>query len=285
VSTIATAVRSSTRASACAASRDGRAHRLLALACAFVASCGGGGAETETDDDVVVASGSGGEGHGDDGSDTAVPADPPDAGPPSGLSAEANDPAVQRARTLFGEGLAAYEAGRLDEAATKLAEAYGLVPTPELAFNVARIYERMGDAEKGVAHFRLYLRDGTPSAAERADLERRITALEALRQRQRDQIFAAPPSTDDLTAEARTFFLRGVTMFQGRHFDAAMQAFTAAYNFARLPEVIYNLAITAQKLERTQDAIDYYREFLRARPDDPNRVQIERTVRELRADR
>lgn len=254
----------------------------LALASSLVlaASCGGGATDTETG---AGAGGSGGSSGGEGSGALSVDAGAPDAGPPSGLSADTNDPSVQRARTLFGEGLAAYEAGRLDEAATKLAEAYRLVPTPDLAFNVARIYERMGESEKGVAHFRIYLRDGSPSATERADIERRIAALEALRQRQRDQIFAAPPSTDELTAEARTFFLRGVTMFQGRHYDAAMQAFTAAYSFARLPEVIYNLAITAQKLERTQDAIDYYREFLRARPDDPNRTQIEATVRELRA--
>ena len=259
------------------------ARLALVSALALSSACGGGDQET-----VVVATdthveGSGGEGPGDTGGGPET-ADPPDAGPPSGLSADTNSPAVVRARTLFGEGIAAYDAGRLEEAATKLAEAYGLVPTPELAFNVARIYERMGEAEKAIAHFRLYLRDGTPSAPERADIERRLAGLDALRQRQRDQIFAAPPSTDDLTAEARTFFLRGVTMFQGRHFDAAMQAFTAAYNFARLPEVIYNLAITAEKLTRTQDAIDYYREFLRARPDDPNRTQIEETVRRLRAD-
>jgi tetratricopeptide (TPR) repeat protein len=247
----------------------------------LAASCGGGATTAGTGHDANSSNQSGGE----SGDEVHVAPAAPDAGPPSGLSIDTNDPAVQRARTLFAEGLAAYEAGRLEEAATKLAEAYGLVPTPELAFNVARIYERMGDAEKGIAHFRIYLRDGTPSDPERADITRRIAALEALAQRQHDQIFAAPPSTDDLTAEARTFFLRGVTMFQGRHFDAAMQAFIAAYNFARLPEVIYNLAITAEKLERTQDAIDYYREFLRARPEDPNRTQIEAKVRALRGNR
>lgn len=264
-----------------ASSRSLGARLALGSALALVVSCGGSAVEGEAGAGThATTAGSGAAGTG--GETQVVEPTAPDAGPPSGLSVDANDPAVQRARVLFTEGLAAYEAGRLDEAATKLAEAYGLVPTPELAFNVARIYERMGDAEKGISHFRIYLRDGTPTDAERTDIARRIAALEALAQRQHDQIFAAPASTDDLTAEARTFFLRGVTMFQGRHFDAAMQAFIAAYNFARLPEVIYNLAITAEKLERTQDAIDYYREFLRARPDDPNRTQIEAKVRTLR---
>jgi tetratricopeptide (TPR) repeat protein len=212
----------------------------------------------------------------------AAAAEGADAGDSAGLR-DRNDPTVARARELFAEGLAAYEAGNLTVAAAKLDEAYALVPTPELAFNVARVYERIGDAPKAIAHFRVYLERGQPSPAERADIDRRIAALEAYAERQRQQIYAAPASTDELTAEARTFFLRGVAMFQRRAFTAAMHAFTAAYNFARLPEVIYNLAVTAEKLGRTQDAIDYYREFLHARPNDPSRAEIERKIAELRA--
>lgn len=195
------------------------------------------------------------------------------------------DASLVQARALFAEGVAAYEAGRLDEALAKLGEAYRLRPSPDLAFNVARVCERMGEAAQGITYFSHYLRDGAPNETERADVARRIAGLEALAARQRDQIFAAPASTDELTAEARTFFLRGVAMFQRRAFEAAMQAFTAAYGFARLPEVVYNLAITAEKLGRAQEAIDYYREFLRARPEDPSRAAIEARVRALRAGR
>jgi tetratricopeptide (TPR) repeat protein len=188
----------------------------------------------------------------------------PTARPDAATGPSGDDAALTQVRALFAEGVAAYEAGRLDEALAKLGEAYRLHPSPDLAFNVARVCERMGEA---------------------ADVARRIAGLEALAARQRDQIFAAPASTDALTAEARTFFQRGVAMFQRRAFGAAMQAFTAAYGFARLPEVVYNLAITAEKLGRAQEAIDYYREFLRARPEDPSRAQIEARLRTLRAGR
>jgi tetratricopeptide (TPR) repeat protein len=273
-----------------------RAPAALAVALALgatTAACGGGAGEGgdpagegSAGAHGARAGGSAG-GEGAEDGDAARGRDPSGAGsggagPSSGLP-DRRDPSVTRARALFGEGLAAYEAGDLTTAAARLDEAYALVPTPELAFNVARVYERIGDAPKAIAHFRVYLERGQPSVAERADVERRIAALEAYAERQRQQIYAAPASTDELTAEARTFFLRGVAMFQRRAYTAAMEAFIAAYNFARLPEVIYNLAITAEKLERVQEAIDYYREFLRARPDDPSRAEIERKIAELRA--
>lgn len=189
---------------------------------------------------------------------------------------------VGRAQSLFTQGVAAYDAGRLDEAARLLGEADRLTPSPELAFNIGRVYERMGDAPQAIRYFERYLHDGHPTDAERTDVASRITALRDLQTRQHDQIMTAPPSTDDMTAEARTFFLRGVAMFRRHRYDAALAAFTAAYRFAQLPEVIYNLAVASERTDHTQDAIDYYREYLRARPGDPGRATIEHHIEQLR---
>ncbi|MEQ8458334.1 MAG: hypothetical protein RLO52_26790 [Sandaracinaceae bacterium] len=193
---------------------------------------------------------------------------------------------VEQARELFVQGSQHYQAGRLDQALESFLAAWRAVPSPELAYNVARTYERMGEAQRGIEFYRHYLRRAAPDAAEREEVEGRIRELEAIAQRQRDQIMTAPPSDDALTQEARTFFERGVAMFRRRQYEAAMAAFTAAYNFARLPEVIYNLAVTAERLERTQDAIDYFREYARLLPrESAERAIVDRRVRELRAQR
>jgi tetratricopeptide (TPR) repeat protein len=197
-------------------------------------------------------------------------------------SAQVDAGVVGRAQALFTQGVAAYDAGRLDEAARLLGEADRLTPSPELAFNIGRVYERMGEAPQAIRYFQRYLHDGHPTDAERADIDARIAALRALDTRQHDQIMTAPPSTDDMTAEARTFFLRGVAMFRRHRYDAALAAFTAAYRFAQLPEVVYNLAVASERTSHTQDAIDYYREYLRARPTDPGRAAIEHHIEELR---
>lgn len=190
--------------------------------------------------------------------------------------------AVSRAQELFAAGLTAYEAGRLDEAVRLLREADGIVHTPELTFNIARVYERMGEAREAVRFFERYLREARPEAEERADVERRIAAMRELDRRMRDQVMTTPPSGDEMTQEARVFFERGVAMFRRRRYDAALQAFTAAYNFARLPEVVYNLAVASERTGHLQDAIDFYREYLRARPDGPDRRIVERQVAALR---
>jgi len=200
-------------------------------------------------------------------------------------AARAQSEEVQRARALFVEGQQAYAAGRFEEAAEKMLAAYQLTHSAELAFNVARVYERMSAYTDAIRFYRVYLREGQPSEREREDVRRRIQAMDEARTRQREQVFTAPPSNDALTAEARTFFLRGVALFQRDEFEAAMLAFTAAQQFAPLPEILYNMAVTAEQLGSRRDAIDYYREYLRLRPDAPDRGHVEREIARLREER
>jgi tetratricopeptide (TPR) repeat protein len=190
---------------------------------------------------------------------------------------------IAEARDAFVGGSEHYAAGRLAQALEAFLTAWRLVPGPELAFNVGRTYARMGDADHGIEFYRHYLRRAAPDAPQRADVEARIAELEEIRERQRASIYQAPPTEDELTREARTFFLRGVSMFRRRRYEAALQAFTAAYHFARLPEVIYNLAVTSERLQRRQDAVDFFREYARSLPDEaPERILIDRRIRELR---
>ncbi len=201
------------------------------------------------------------------------------------VPALADDAEVERARVLFTDGQAAYSSGNFQVAVDKMRQAYDLTRSPELAFNVARVYERMSEYDSAIRYFRIYLRRGSPTATERADIDGRITALREAKRRAQDRVFTSAPSDDELTREARTFFLRGVSMFRRSQFEAAMQAFTAAQRFAPLPEILYNMAITSERLGNTRDAIDYYREYLRLRPESVDRGHVEREIARLRASR
>lgn len=203
----------------------------------------------------------------------------------SAAHAQPREQRVEEARRLFMEGVAAYQRGELHVAVDKLLGSQRAVRNPETAFNIARCFERMGEAPRAIHWFRAYLRHGRPDARTRADIEQRIQAMSELQNRQAGQVYAAPPSTDDLTSEARTFFERGVAMFNRREYDAAMQAFTQAHHFAPFPELLYNMALTAERLNQLRDAIDYYREYLRLRPNANDRAQIEQHIRELREQR
>ncbi|HHH30318.1 MAG TPA: tetratricopeptide repeat protein [Polyangiaceae bacterium] len=197
---------------------------------------------------------------------------------------------IARARMMFQRGNVHYDAGRLNEALACFLGAWRLVPNPELAYNVARTYERMSEHSRAIEFYRRYLADAAADEETRADVERRIHEMEEVAQRQRSQIRSLPPSHDELAQEARTFFERGVSMYRRRQYPAALAAFTAAYNYTRPTppaEVLYNLAMTAERLDgHRQDAIDYYREYARTLPrDSRERREINRHVAELRAQR
>lgn len=200
-------------------------------------------------------------------------------------SAQPREQRAEQARQLFMQGIEAYQRGEIHVAVQKLLASQRAVRHPETAFNIARCFERMGEAPRAIHWFRAYLRHGRPDERTRADIEQRIQLMQELQNRQADQIYAAPPSTDELTAEARTFFVRGVTMYQRREYDAAMQAFTQAHRFAPFPELLYNMALTSEKLEQLRDAIDYYREYLRLRPNASDRAHVEQRIAELREQR
>ena len=194
----------------------------------------------------------------------------------------AQDDARSRAAALYEEATTAYQQGNFQLAAEKFEAAYRLVRSAALAYNVGRAYERMSEYDRAVRYFRIYLRSGEGDEAERTDIQGRIAALRAAKQRSRDQVFVQAPSDDELTQEARTFFLRGVAMYQRRQYQAAMQAFAAALNFRELPEIYYNMAVTAVRLGQNRDAIDWYEEYLDLAPSAADRGYVEREIARLR---
>jgi tetratricopeptide (TPR) repeat protein len=189
---------------------------------------------------------------------------------------------VERAKQLFQDGMAFYEQGQLKAAVDSWLEAHRAMPSNELSFNIARAYERMSVVPNAVKWFRQYLAQAKPAPRERKDIEQRIEVLQSVQRRQENQIFAAPPSTSDLTTESRRFFLRGVGFFKKKQYEAALQSFMAAHRFSAVPEVLFNIAVTSERLDRAEEAADFYREYARTQRDPAERARIEAKIRELR---
>ncbi len=200
---------------------------------------------------------------------------------------------IERARQLFTEGVQAYERNELDLAVRKLLAAQRTWRRPEFAFNIARCFERMGEARRGIHWFRVYLRHGRPDAETRADVNRRIAELEALRQRQQAQNQTQGANAAELTAESRRLYQQGVTFYGRGEYRTAYEIFQNACNVLSVAQqseygecsdadISYNLARTAERLELWRDARLHYRKFLRLRPRSPERRRIERRMEELR---
>jgi tetratricopeptide (TPR) repeat protein len=112
---------------------------------------------------------------------------------------EAGEAERGRAMDLFEKSEQRYRAGQLEEAQRLLLEAYALDPNPVLQYNLGRVYEALGKLEEAAGAFRAFL-DGTPDAADRGAIERRIETLEkqiadrkALESRERERA-KKPPS-------------------------------------------------------------------------------------------
>jgi tetratricopeptide (TPR) repeat protein len=200
---------------------------------------------------------------------------------------------IARARQLFTEGVAAYERNELDLAVRKLLAAQRSWRSPEIAFNIARCFERMGEARRGIHWFRVYLHHGNPDEATRADVNERIAELEALRRRQQAQNQTPVANAAELTAESRRLYQQGVTFYGRGEYRTAYELFQNACNVLSVAQrseygecanadLSYNLARTAERLELWQDARLHYRKFLRLRPRSPERRRIERRMEELR---
>jgi tetratricopeptide (TPR) repeat protein len=96
--------------------------------------------------------------------------------PGAGAKAAPEDPSAL-ARARFDAGVSAFDQGRFRDAVELFKEADRLAPSPRLSFNIAKVYERMGDNRGALAAYRDYLRR-LPGAENGADVSRRVAELE-----------------------------------------------------------------------------------------------------------
>jgi tetratricopeptide (TPR) repeat protein len=195
------------------------------------------------------------------------------------------DPATQLAQHCFERAQAAYFEGRLAEARRGFECAYKQLPSPEMAWNLARVNERMGEVEAGVRYFREYLATAKISARERKRVQERVQALVELGQRQGSTLKLEPDAQQKaLGDEARAFFDRGTKLYAAGHYKAAAAAFTAALQLSEAPELHYNLAVTSERLGEAADALDHYRAYLDALPEASDRNEVLARLDALRSD-
>lgn len=86
----------------------------------------------------------------------------------------------------FSAAQEAFGAKRFRTAATEFEAAYGITKDPVLLYNVAESYEKAGEGKKAVANYKAYLKE-QPAAADKAEVQKRIRAIEAKRFKLADQ--------------------------------------------------------------------------------------------------
>lgn len=114
------------------------------------------------------------------------------AAPPTPADVQARE----RAKQLYEQGVTAFREGRYSDAVDKLLEADRVMPNAAFSYNIALVYEQMGDERSALRWLRNYLRQSTqPTDADAATVAK-VRKLESALQSQGLQqvsILSEPP--------------------------------------------------------------------------------------------
>lgn len=87
------------------------------------------------------------------------------------------------AKPFYDRGIVEYNLGHFAEAIVQFEKAYEQDRAPILLFNIAQAHRQSGNPERALFFYRRYL-EGDPSAANRADVEKRMAELDEMVRRQ-----------------------------------------------------------------------------------------------------
>ena len=112
----------------------------------------------------------------------------------------AQDQKTERARIHLKAAIAYYDEARYDDAVREMEAAYALRPLPDLQYNLAQCYERLGRYEDAAKAYETYLA-GNPAAPDRKLVETRIGNL-----RERAKAVAAGSQAPPPPPQAKVVF-------------------------------------------------------------------------------
>jgi tetratricopeptide (TPR) repeat protein len=95
---------------------------------------------------------------------------------------------------------------------------------------------------------------------------------------------AMAASPEKNKALAKQHFEAGVSHFDLAEWEQALVEFKEAYRLKSDASLLYNIAQCHRKLGHVDDALTFYKTYLRRAPEAPNREEVERRIQELEAE-
>jgi tetratricopeptide (TPR) repeat protein len=91
----------------------------------------------------------------------------------------------------------------------------------------------------------------------------------------------AQPQGAFAEAQARELYKKGMIRYELGEFDAAIEAFKAAYELTNAPGLLFNLAQINRMKQDWVQALHFYRTYLRLQPSAPNRTDVDALIVEV----
>ncbi|HEX2568454.1 MAG TPA: hypothetical protein VH877_02770 [Polyangia bacterium] len=85
----------------------------------------------------------------------------------------------------------------------------------------------------------------------------------------------------DEAAEAKRHFISGTRHYNLNEYEEALQDFKEAYRHKDDPVFLYNIAQCYRLLDKHEEAVRFYRSYLRVSPNAPNRKDVEHKIATL----
>jgi hypothetical protein len=90
----------------------------------------------------------------------------------------------------------------------------------------------------------------------------------------------AAPTPQEAT-QAREHFKSAQVHYDLKEYSAALEEFKSSYRLVQDPVMLFNIAQCHYFLGQNEEALGFYRNFLRRSPDAPNRATVERKIQDL----
>ncbi|MBL8634382.1 MAG: tetratricopeptide repeat protein [Myxococcales bacterium] len=90
-----------------------------------------------------------------------------------------------------------------------------------------------------------------------------------------------PAHADDFDA----LFRKGMTLYQKKDYEGAVDSFSAAYKIHQFPRVMLNIAQVYRKMGNAQLALDFYQQYMKAEPNPPAKIRadVEQYIQQTKA--
>ncbi len=85
----------------------------------------------------------------------------------------------------------------------------------------------------------------------------------------------------EIAAISKEHYNQGTRHFQLGHYQDALAEYEAGYMMVPDPAFLYNIAQCHRKMGHDKEAIGFYKSYLRAAPNSPNRADVQKRIREL----
>ncbi len=148
--------------------------------------------------------------------------------------------------------------GNHRRAAKLFEKAYQKTKKPMWIYEAARAHARNEDNASALKNMRKYA--DLSLGEEKKKAVEMVTKLE-----KRESIFTASQA-EQMSAEAKRFFVMGQLLFEQKQWDGAIDAFQQAYKYSEIPDIIYNIGLAHYRAGRIGEALSFFGEYQRLVP-------------------